>query len=92
MFIIIVQLHDYYFFFCYTIIVVYNHEEVKNHEELVEQQQFIPCLDSADYSCSGFCEYGLRCKPTASGCTCGSKCTVRIIITLKVEIFRFHCS
>ena len=53
--------------------VVYeNVQQTRGHKE-VEQQQFIPCEDSAGYGCAGFCEYGVRCRPGPNGCTCGSK-------------------
>ena len=52
---------------------VYEDKEVMEDRKQVEQQQFIPCKDSAGYGCAGFCQYGLRCKRGPNGCTCGSK-------------------
>ena len=65
----------------------------RGHKLGAEQQQFIPCEDSAEYSCSGFCPFGVRCRPTPGGCTCGASiifsCMCHGLMSME---FNKHCT
>ena len=71
---------------------VYEDKEVMEDRKQVEQQQFIPCKNSAGYGCAGFCQYGLRCKAGPNGCTCVSNITslYDAAFSKMIDTFRIH--